>query len=172
MLVPMPATSGESFSDAASSSTASGSSHETSYSGTFTGEAATATPPISSSLPRAGFWIRMAALFVDLLLVAIALATLDGSHVLLIAMAAYGAVMWKLKGTTIGGILCNLQVVRADDRELDWPTTSVRALSCFLSLVCLGLGFLWIAFDDNKQAWHDKIAGTVVVRAPKGVSLV
>jgi uncharacterized RDD family membrane protein YckC len=173
MPVPMLATSGESFSDSASSSsTASGGSHETPYSGAYTGEAATATPPISSSLPRAGFWIRMAALFVDMLLVAIALATLDGSHVLLIAMAAYGAVMWKLKGTTIGGILCNLQVVRADDRELDWPTTSVRALSCFLSLTCLGLGFLWIAFDDNKQAWHDKIAGTVVVRVPKGVSLV
>jgi uncharacterized RDD family membrane protein YckC len=167
------AIAGDSFSDTASSSrTASGSPHETSYSGTYAGEAARATPPISSSLPRAGFWIRMAALFVDMLLVAIALATLDGSHVLLIAMAAYGAVMWKLKGTTIGGILCNLQVVRADDRELDWPTASVRALSCFLSLTCLGLGFLWIAFDDNKQAWHDKIAGTVVVRVPKGVSLV
>jgi len=172
MPVPMPAMPGESFSATASSSNTASGSHETAYSEAYTAAAATATPPISSSLPRAGFWIRMAALFVDMLLVAIALATLDGSHVLLIAMAAYGAVMWKLKGTTIGGILCNLQVVRADDRELDWPTTSVRALSCFLSLTCLGLGFLWIAFDDNKQGWHDKIAGTVVVRVPKGVSLV
>jgi uncharacterized RDD family membrane protein YckC len=28
----------------------------------------------------------------------------------------------------------------------------------------LGLGFLWIAFDKRKQAWHDKLAGTVVIR--------
>jgi uncharacterized RDD family membrane protein YckC len=35
-----------------------------------------------------------------------------------------------------------------------------------------GLGFFWIAIDDNSQAWHDKIAGTVVVRVPKGVPLV
>jgi uncharacterized RDD family membrane protein YckC len=48
----------------------------------------------------------------------------------------------------------------------------VRALSCFLSLVVAGLGFIWIAFDPDHQAWHDKIAGTAVVRVPKGVSLL
>jgi uncharacterized RDD family membrane protein YckC len=36
----------------------------------------------------------------------------------------------------------------------------------------VGLGFFWIAFDEGNQAWHDKIAGTVVVRVPKGVPLV
>jgi uncharacterized RDD family membrane protein YckC len=36
----------------------------------------------------------------------------------------------------------------------------------------VGLGFLWIAIDSERQSWHDKIAGTVVVRAPKGVSLL
>jgi uncharacterized RDD family membrane protein YckC len=35
-----------------------------------------------------------------------------------------------------------------------------------------GLGFLWIVFDEEKQSWHDKVAGTVVVHAPKGMSLV
>jgi uncharacterized RDD family membrane protein YckC len=30
-----------------------------------------------------------------------------------------------------------------------------------------GLGFLWIGFDHGKQAWHDKIAGTVVVRVAR-----
>ena len=33
------------------------------------------------------------------------------------------------------------------------------------------LGFIWIAFDHNHQAWHDKIAGTVVVRAKRGPPL-
>jgi uncharacterized RDD family membrane protein YckC len=66
----------------------------------------------------------------------------------------------------------HLHVVRVDGRTLDWPTVIVRALSCFLSLLPAGLGFIWIGIDDGKQAWHDKIAGTVVVRTPKGVSLV
>ena len=59
-----------------------------------------------------------------------------------------------------------------DSRPVDWTTSVVRALACFISLVALGLGFIWIAFDSEKQGWHDKIAGTVVVRLPKGVSLV
>ncbi|HXA93744.1 MAG TPA: RDD family protein [Steroidobacteraceae bacterium] len=135
--------------------------------------AARATPVVSSALPRAGFWIRIAALLIDALLVGAVLAFVHHStHLELLALAAYGAIMWKLKGTTIGGIVCGLCVVRMDDRPLDWPTAIVRALSCFLSLAVFGLGFIWIAFDDERQGWHDKIAGTVVVRVPQGVSLL
>jgi uncharacterized RDD family membrane protein YckC len=136
-----------------------------------------AAPPVSAAanLPRAGFWLRMGALFVDAVIIGIVLSPLrhHGEHnLMLISLAIYGAVMWKLKGTTIGGVLCSLQVVRLDGRPVDWGTAIVRALSCFLSLVVLGLGFIWIAIDRDRQAWHDKIAGTVVVRPPKGVSLI
>lgn len=125
------------------------------------------------SAPRAGFWIRMAALLLDAILIGVLLGRFhDTVNVELIALATYGAVMWKLKSSTIGGIVCGLQVVRLDGREIDWPTAIVRALSCFLSLAVAGLGFIWIAVDPEKQSWHDKIAGTVVVRAPKSASLV
>jgi uncharacterized RDD family membrane protein YckC len=90
----------------------------------------------------------------------------------IVVLAVYGAVMWKLRGTTVGGIVFDLHVVRLDGRPLDWETAIVRALGCFLSLAIAGLGFLWIAFDHQKQAWHDKIAGTVVVRVAKGRPLV
>jgi uncharacterized RDD family membrane protein YckC len=131
------------------------------------------SPAALLSLPRAGFGIRMGALLLDLLIVGIVTHALhDGGHFHLVALAIYGAVMWKLKGSTIGGIICGLRVVRLDGRPIDWPTAIVRALSCFLSLVVAGLGFLWIAIDDGRQGWHDKIAGTVVVRAPKGASLL
>jgi uncharacterized RDD family membrane protein YckC len=141
-------------------------------------------PPVvpAVTLPRAGFWIRMAALLLDLIIVAMICSFLTGifprgSHVrisadLLPSLALYGAVMWKLKGSTVGGIVCGLKVVRLDDRPLDWGTAIVRALASFLSLMVLGLGFIWVAFDDQRQSWHDKIAGTTVVRVPKGVSLV
>src|SRR5271154_761042 len=132
-----------------------------------------AAPTAAVNSPRAGFWIRMGALFLDALLIGIVVKFLHGPHdLMMISLAIYGAIMWKIKGTTVGGILCNLQIVRLDGRPIDWGTAIVRALSCFLSLVVLGLGFIWIAFDSEKQAWHDKIAGTVVVRSPKGASLV
>ena len=130
-------------------------------------------PAIAAALPHAGFWIRMAALLLDALLVGFLLGVLRHAfHMELLALAAYGAVMWKLRGSTVGGIVFDLQVVRLDGRAVDWETAIVRALACFLSLAVVGLGFFWIAFDDAKQAWHDKIAGTVVVRVAKRVSLV
>ena len=127
----------------------------------------------AAGLPRAGFWIRMAALLLDALLVAILMRAVH--HMFdaqLLVLAIYGAVMWKMRGSTVGGIVFDLQVVRLDDRPIDWETAIIRALGCFLSLAVIGLGFFWIAFDAGKQAWHDKIAGTVVVRVRKGVPLV
>ncbi|MBI2512390.1 MAG: RDD family protein [Opitutae bacterium] len=136
-----------------------------------------AVPPlISATLPRAGFWIRVAAAFLDCFMIAVALGVLDFMHrgpaPMFVTIAAYCAVMWKLKGTTIGGIVCGLKVVRLDDREIDWGVAIVRALSAFLSFFCAGLGFIWVAFDDEKQSWHDKIAGTTIVRVPKGTPLL
>ena len=126
-----------------------------------------------ATLPRAGFWIRMLALLIDLILVGVALSWVHhGGRGMMLLLAIYGAIMWKLKGTTVGGIVCDLKVVRIGGGPLDWGTAIVRALGCFLSLVIAGLGFIWIAVDHEHQAWHDKIAGTVVVRVPKGVGLV
>lgn len=130
-------------------------------------------PLVAATLPRIGFWLRTAALLIDLILVGVILAILDAQgSMIIVVLAAYGAVMWKLKGTTVGGIVCGIKVVRLDGRAIDWPTAIVRALGCFLSLVLAGLGFIWVAFDDEKQSWHDKIAGTTVVKMPKGTSLV
>ena len=129
-------------------------------------------PPITAAMPRAGFWIRMVALLIDVLLIGVLLGILHEHHLHLLVLAAYGAVMWKLRGSTIGGIVFDLRVVRLDGREIDWETAIVRALGCFLSLAVAGLGFIWIAFDGSHQAWHDKIAGTVVVRVAKGTPLV
>jgi uncharacterized RDD family membrane protein YckC len=112
----------------------------------------------------------MVALLVDLILVAIVFHFVP--VLFMVALATYAAVLWKLRGATIGGIIFGIKIVRLDGRPSDWVTMIVRALACFLSLVVVGLGFFWIAFDPEKQGWHDKIAGTVAVRLPKGVSLV
>jgi uncharacterized RDD family membrane protein YckC len=134
-------------------------------------------PPLVVSavaLPRAGFWIRVAAALIDIVVLAIALRFVP--HFMrpgfLLMYAIYCAAFWALRGTTLGGIVCGLKIVRLDDRKVDWITAVVRALGGFLSLIPAGLGFIWVAFDDQKQSWHDKIAGTTIVRVPRGVSLV
>lgn len=137
-----------------------------------------ATPPAggagadSDALPQAGLLVRLAALAIDALVVGIVVALARAlAPAFLLVLAGYGAVLWRLRGTTIGGTVFGLRVVRTDGREVDWTTACLRALGCFLSLLPLGLGFLWIAFDRDRQAWHDKVAGTVVLRVPRGVAL-
>ena len=162
--------------DAAAANAASGAASMSAGStpGTTSAAPAEPTPTELVALPRAGFWIRMAALLIDLVLISVCLSLIGhhGSDGTLIALAAYGALMWKLRGTTVGGIICHLRVARIDGRPLSWETAILRALGCFLSLVAAGLGFFWIAFDAERQAWHDKIAGTVVVSVPKVRGLV
>jgi uncharacterized RDD family membrane protein YckC len=132
-----------------------------------------AAPSFTAAMPRAGFWVRMGALLLDILLVGFAVSMLHPfGDFHLVVLAIYGAVMWKLRGTTVGGIVFDLHVVRVDGRPVDWETAIVRALGCFLSLCVVFLGFIWIALDPNNQAWHDKIAGTVVVRAKGGAPLL
>ena len=141
-----------------------------------------AAPPVISAatLPRVGFWLRFGASFLDFILVAIVVEMLSnlmrgwGNHggSTPFWFTVYCVVMWATKGTTIGGIICGLKVVRLDDRPLDWGVAAVRALGGFLSLAVAGIGFIWVSFDDEKQSWHDKIAGTTIVKVPKGTPLM
>jgi uncharacterized RDD family membrane protein YckC len=152
---------------------------------TVAGASPAALPVISPvlSCPRAGFWERMGAAFLDLVVVGVItgiahrplgflLSFLDGPPVFFIVALAYFAGMWAWKGTTIGGIVLKLQVVRHDGGPLTFLVALVRGLAAALSAVVLFLGFFWIGWDREKQGWHDKIAGTVVVRLPRSAPLV
>ena len=132
------------------------------------------------TLPRASFWERMGAGFLDMIVVGILISlmprflyhVIDGPPLVMLVALAYFAGMWAWKGTTVGGTVLNLRVVRLDDKPVTFAVALVCGLAAVLSVMVLFLGFLWMIWDSNKQTWHDKIAGTVVVRQPKGLPLV
>jgi hypothetical protein len=121
-------------------------------------------------MPRAGFWKRLAAAALDLLLLSLLLPFVQAFFIPI--AIAYFIIMWTWKGTTIGSIALGLKIVRTDGRPINFAVALVRSLSSLFSATVLFLGFLWTAWDGEKQAWHDKIAGTVVVKTPKGMALV
>ena len=47
----------------------------------------------------------------------------------------------------------------------------IRYLGYYVSTIAFGLGLIWVAFDARKQGWHDKMAGTVVVRPRRASTL-
>jgi uncharacterized RDD family membrane protein YckC len=82
-------------------------------------------------------------------------------------LVAYHVGFWTWKATTVGGIICQLRVARVDGAPLRFVDSLVRGLVGIFSLAIFGLGALWILRDEYRQAWHDKVAGTVVVRVPR-----
>ena len=126
-------------------------------------------------MPRATFSQRLAALALDVLLVAMTAAFLDlnrgpGSRIFLLLLV-YHVAFWAWKGTTVGGIICSLRVTRTDGQPLRFADALVRALSGIFSFAVLGLGYLWILKDPERQAWHDRVAGTFVVKVPPNLPL-
>jgi uncharacterized RDD family membrane protein YckC len=124
------------------------------------------------SFRRAFFRERLAAFVLDVLLVAIAVTLLaisgrDGERIVLLLLVYYIG-FWTWKGTTVGGIICQLRVVRTTGAPLQFSDALVRGLTGILSLAALGLGGFWILVDQQRQAWHDKVAGTYVVKVPHG----
>jgi uncharacterized RDD family membrane protein YckC len=89
----------------------------------------------------------------------------DGN--LLLVALVYHIAFWTWKQTTVGGIICQLRVIRIDGAPLRFAEAFIRGLSGIFSLVFAGIGFLWILRDPERQAWHDRIAGTFVVNVPR-----
>ncbi len=127
-------------------------------------------------LPRAGFWIRMAAAFLDMVLMGVAggfvTAATHFPPLVPVVWLAYFVGMIAWKGTTSGGIICGLKVVRTDGARMTPTVALVRALSAVFSALVFFLGFFWIGWSVEKQGWHDVIAGTCVVKSPRSQALL
>ena len=128
--------------------------------------------PEAIAFPKAGFWERMGAAFLDLVLVGVLGALVGGPPLAFLVWLAYFAGMWTWKGTTIGGIVLGLKVVRMDGKPVTFAVGLVRALGGAFATMVFFLGILWIAWDREKQGWHDKLAGTIVLKQPRGTPLV
>jgi len=90
-----------------------------------------------------------------------------GEHFLLEWLLPAVAVVafWMARQATPGKMLISARIV--DARTGGKPSTGqaiLRYLGYFVSTIPFGLGLLWVGLDPRKQGWHDKIAGTVVVR--------
>lgn len=141
--------------------------------------------PEQYTLEYAGFWIRLGAAVVDVIIVAsIILAfrsifltfftEINERWVSIFIMAliswlikiAYFIGFWIWRGQTPGKIIAGIKIIRTDGSALDWPHAVLRYLGYIVSYLTLFIGFLWIAFDEHKQGLHDKIADTHVVKLP------
>ncbi|MBP7275193.1 MAG: RDD family protein [Kiritimatiellae bacterium] len=139
----------------------------------------------NGQLIYAGFWIRFGAAMLDTLLIMMltyppliaiyGIGYFDAETGFIAGWADFWIswllpavvtiALWQWKSATPGKMAICAVIV--DARSGDKPTLKqwiIRYVGYFVSLIPIGLGYLWVAWDPKKQAWHDKMAGTVVLR--------
>ena len=144
----------------------------------------------SNELEYVGFWLRVWAAVIDSVLVCVLIIPIltavygpaywDSAELIRgpvdfllswVAPAVAVVLFWIARQATPGKMAIGARVV--DTKTGGKPGTGqliVRYLGYYVSMVPLLLGLIWVAFDPRKQGWHDKLAGTVVVRKKSGTT--
>ena len=81
------------------------------------------------------------------------------------AAPVYFVLFYSSTGQTVGMYVMGIRVVRLDGKHMTLLGSIIRWFGLFLSMLPLGLGFLWVLVDDRRQGWHDKLAQTCVIYA-------
>lgn len=135
----------------------------------------------------AGFWQRFLMFIVDLIIMIILftigsklmglefVTALDLSFsagiakwLIFLIPAVYIIGFWVILGGTPGKLIFKTRIVDAKTGgKANLGKLILRYICYSVSKTLLGLGFIWIGLDSRKQSWHDKVAGTVVVKKSK-----
>ena len=83
-------------------------------------------------------------------------------------LGIYFIYSWHRHGQTLAMRTWSLRVVAANGRNLSLRRAALRYALALPSVLCFGVGILWAFFDLDNLFLHDRLAGTRVVRMPKG----
>lgn len=145
---------------------------------------------MNDDLEYAGFWVRVGAALIDTILISIVIwpvltavygmdywsgeRLVQGPVDFLVSwiLPAVAIVLfWLARQATPGKMAIGARIV--DAKTGGKPSTRqllIRYLGYYIAMLPLFIGILWVAFDPRKQGWHDKMAGTVVVRRKGGTA--
>ncbi len=135
------------------------------------------TAVAASPANKGGFWIRVVAYIIDAIVLGVVGTIIGGfldpdpaapsrTSLNLLLGLVYFLYFWSAQGggQTLGMRVFNLKVVRTDGSALTVVQAIIRYVGLVVSFVVVFIGVIWVAFDANKQGWHDKIADTYVVK--------
>lgn len=120
----------------------------------------------------AGFGDRFIAFLIDAVILLIpnlilylVIGGVAGNVLSFVVGIAYSVYFWTSTGQTPGKKMMSLKVVKADGGAILTPGEAVvRYIGQIISGIVVLLGYLWVIWDPKHEAWHDKIAGTKVIK--------
>lgn len=136
-----------------------------------------------------GFWARTLAAIIDTVLMMLVIfpllitiygwAYFDVTQTGVVAGAADIVISWVLpplaiiafwliKQATPGKMMVSAKIVDAKSGEPASTGQLIgRYFAYYLAMLPLFLGIIWVGIDKRKQGWHDKLAGTLVIKVVK-----
>lgn len=138
----------------------------------------------------AGFWRRLSASIIDgliLSIIGISISSALGSNpftqeaktnlevidrvLTLIVSVIYVLLFWvNYDGATPGKRFLGIKILKENGEKLSYPSAFIRYVGYWISSLPLLFGYFWMLWDKKKQTWHDKLAGTIVVKTDKKVN--
>ena len=93
----------------------------------------------------------------------------DGQLLINVPIVFYFVVnLWlvSIRGQSLGKMAIGIKIVKTDGSSVGFGGAFIREIiGKLVSTLIFFLGYIWILFDGKRQGWHDKIAGTYVVKA-------
>lgn len=121
---------------------------------------------------KAGLGERFIALVIDSIILGIVtgvvtavIGNVGGVIGFLVGVAYQWYFLTQNKGQTPGKLFMGIRVVKANGATLSDADAIVRYIGYYINTFFLFIGWLWAIPDANNQGWHDKLAGTYVVKA-------
>lgn len=132
----------------------------------------------------AGFWLRFKASLIDfgilfpLFFIFVADDVFNSTHstytaslagidylMLTVFFIFYELIMYvEYNGQTVGKRVCNIRLITDDNSKLTYGKVMLRIIGGYISTAVFFLGYFNIIWSKKKQAWHDKIAKTYVIK--------
>ena len=136
---------------------------------------------VEKKLNYAGFWIRVAAVFIDSILMylvffgaaflflggleSFATGGMNITFQLIFAVAGilyFAGMESSSRQGTLGKMAVGIKVGNARGEQLSFANALGRYFAKIVSTIILYIGFMMVGWDKKKQGLHDKIAGTYV----------
>jgi len=89
------------------------------------------------------------------------------SSILFVMLYLFFGYFWTRTGQTLGMQVWHIRIQNKNAVSISWLQALLRFMMAIISLLCFGLGFLWMLVDKEGMTWHDRFSESVVVRVPK-----
>lgn len=88
------------------------------------------------------------------------------TSVLFVMLYLFFAYFWTRSGQTLGMQVWRIRIETLEGRSISLTQALLRFITGWASWLCLGLGYLWMLWDSNRETWTDKASRSRVVQVP------